>query len=282
MTSACSTVVTLERRCLCAFGVGPRRAAPRRNVSPRGLLELAAVAWLALLALAGASPAAAQFYQHRRKDGSVFYSRLPVVAEDARWQGVVFPARTDRAYQRAPERTGLARRRAACELHFLEAVQLYQLPLDFLRAVAHVESGFDPSALSIDGAMGIMQLMPFTAKKMGVTEPHDARQSILGGARFLRILANQWHGDIALTVAAYNAGSGAVKKYHGIPPYAETQRYVRRVLARFESYSHERRTAPRVDIEPRPTSPGPRRREAVEVVFLTPPHERKGKNNVVR
>jgi soluble lytic murein transglycosylase-like protein len=84
--------------------------------------------------------------------------------------------------------------------------------------------------------MGLMQLMPKTARSMGVSDPFDARQNILGGARYLRILANRFNGDLVLTVAAYNAGEGAVQKHRGIPPYKETQRYVRRVLKHYYAY----------------------------------------------
>jgi soluble lytic murein transglycosylase-like protein len=87
--------------------------------------------------------------------------------------------------------------------------------------------------------MGLMQLMPFTAERMGVTDPFDPRQNILGGARFLRILANQWKGDLVLTVASYNAGPGAVERYGGVPPYGETRRYVNRVLQHYYAYRSE-------------------------------------------
>lgn len=82
-----------------------------------------------------------------------------------------------------------------------------------------------------------MQLMPQTARRMGVVDPFDPRQNILGGTRYLRILANLFHGDLVLTVAAYNAGEGAVSRYQGVPPYAETRRYVGRVLKRYYSPS---------------------------------------------
>jgi soluble lytic murein transglycosylase-like protein len=81
-----------------------------------------------------------------------------------------------------------------------------------------------------------MQLMPDTAAKMGVTDPFDPRQNVLGGVRLLRILANRFDGDTTLTLAAYNAGEAAVLKYGGIPPFAETQRYVRRVLSHYARY----------------------------------------------
>ena len=120
-----------------------------------------------------------------------------------------------------------------------EAARLYQLPESFIRAVMRVESDFNPTVVSRAGAMGLMQLMPKTARSMGVSDPFDARQNIHGGARYLRILANRFKGDLVLTVAAYNAGQGAVEKYNGIPPYKETQRYVRRVLKHYYAYRGE-------------------------------------------
>lgn len=202
--------------------------------------RIAAASFLLGAAALTAAPAAAQY----RSPLSAFASGsslLSHAAPDPRWDRIAFPARKNRRPMRALNSTGLAQRREVCEPHLAEAAKLYTLPLDFLRAVAHVESGFHSNALSVDGAMGIMQLMPFTARRMGVTRPEDARQNILGGARFLRILANQWAGNIVLTIASYNAGAGAVKKYRGVPPFAETQRYVRRVLDRLRSYSQERR-----------------------------------------
>ncbi len=84
--------------------------------------------------------------------------------------------------------------------------------------------------------MGLMQLMPRTAASMGVRDPFDPRQNILGGARYLRVLANKFNGDLVLTIAAYNAGEGAVVRYHGVPPYAETRRYVQRVLRYYYAF----------------------------------------------
>jgi soluble lytic murein transglycosylase-like protein len=117
-----------------------------------------------------------------------------------------------------------------------EAALLYVLPEEFIRAVMRVESNFYQEAVSNKGAMGLMQLMPATASSMGVLDPFDARQNVLGGARFLRVLANRFGGDLVLTIAAYNAGEGAVNKYGGIPPYTETRRYVQRVLTHYYEY----------------------------------------------
>lgn len=117
-----------------------------------------------------------------------------------------------------------------------EAAQLYQLPEAFVRAVVKVESNFNPRVVSHVGAMGLMQLMPRTAQSMGVRDPFDPRQNILGGTRYLRVLANLFGGDLVLTIAAYNAGEGAVMRYRGVPPYDETRRYVRRVLTHYYAF----------------------------------------------
>lgn len=121
--------------------------------------------------------------------------------------------------------------------HILAASQLYQIPEALVRAVIQVESNFDPRALSPAGAHGLMQLMPQTAERMQVADIFDPRQNIYGGVRYLRILANLFNGDIHLTVAAYNAGEGAVIRYGGIPPYEETQNYVVKVLENYHRYA---------------------------------------------
>jgi soluble lytic murein transglycosylase-like protein len=99
----------------------------------------------------------------------------------------------------------------------------------FLRAIIHAESAFNPRALSIKGAQGLMQLMPGTASDMGVLDAFDADQNIRGGARYLGLLLQDFHGNERLAAAAYNAGKGAVQRYNGVPPYAETKVYVERV-----------------------------------------------------
>jgi hypothetical protein len=99
----------------------------------------------------------------------------------------------------------------------------------FLRAIIHAESAFNPRALSIKGAQGLMQLMPGTASDMGVLDAFNSDQNIRGGARYLSLLLQDFHGSERLAAAAYNAGPGAVQRYKGIPPYAETQVYVERV-----------------------------------------------------
>ena len=106
-----------------------------------------------------------------------------------------------------------------------------------VRAVIANESGFDPSATSSCGAAGLMQLMPGTARSLGVHDPYAPVENVGGGARYLRGLLDRFGGDVRLAVAAYNAGPGAVERYGGVPPYAETQAYVRKVLASYADYA---------------------------------------------
>ena len=106
----------------------------------------------------------------------------------------------------------------------------------WLRAIAHAESGFDPRALSPKGAQGVMQLMPDVAREYGVHDPFASDQSIRAGARHLRTLMRRYRNDFTLVAAAYNAGIGAVSRFGGVPPYAETQAYVAKVEALHERY----------------------------------------------
>ena len=119
------------------------------------------------------------------------------------------------------------------------AAQRYQLPESLVRAVIHTESNYYPHAVSRAGAMGLMQLMPKTASKLGVGDAFDPRQNVYGGCRYLRLLANRYGGDMVLVLAAYNAGAGNVEKYAGVPPFEETRAYVRSVLRRFYAYERQ-------------------------------------------
>lgn len=119
------------------------------------------------------------------------------------------------------------------------AAKLYQLPESLVRAVIHTESNYHPNVVSSAGAMGLTQLMPSTARFLGVTRPFDPRQNIYGGAKFLRLLANRFGGDMVLVLAGYFSGAGAVQKYGGVPPHSGVRGYVKAVLRRFYAYERE-------------------------------------------
>lgn len=119
---------------------------------------------------------------------------------------------------------------SSLETYFKKASDTYGISETLLKAVAKAESDFNPNCTSGAGAMGIMQLMPSTAESLGVTKPYDAEQNIMGGAKLLSQLLAKYNGNISLTLAAYNAGSGNVEKYGGIPPFKETRNYVNKIL----------------------------------------------------
>lgn len=118
---------------------------------------------------------------------------------------------------------------------FNRAAAKYGVDVNLLKAIAKQESDFQPNCTSHAGAMGIMQLMPDTAKGLGVTDPYDPEQNIMGGAKFISQMLKKYDGDVTLALAAYNAGPNNVAKYGGVPPFKETQDYVKKVTAYYKN-----------------------------------------------
>ena len=138
---------------------------------------------------------------------------------------------------KAPTSTNANASRAEIDSLIEEYSAKNGLDADFVKAVVRQESGFNPKATSKCGAMGLMQLMPATAKGLGVTNAYDAEQNIYGGTKYLKGLLDRFDNNKELALAAYNAGPNAVKKYKGIPPYAETQNYVKSIMKSYDKFN---------------------------------------------
>lgn len=125
------------------------------------------------------------------------------------------------------------------------AAEQNQIDPLLVKAVARVESCFDTAAVSRAGASGAMQLMPKTAASLGVTQVFDPEQNILGGSRYLAKMLKRFEGDLNLALAGYNAGPGAVERFNGVPPFPETQNYIKRVNKHYQNYKGLNRTSAR-------------------------------------
>ncbi len=138
-------------------------------------------------------------------------------------------AKIDPNYRRLAQ--GRAVTSAAIDQAIEQAAAKHNVDPNLVRAVVKVESNFNPSAVSRKGAMGLMQLMPSTARELNVSNPFDPEQNVDAGVRHLKHLLENFHGDVGLSLAAYNAGQGAVQRNGGVPPFRETRNYVRRITS---------------------------------------------------
>lgn len=193
---------------------------------------------LAGILLLPATASGGEIYSYVDADGVVNFSNAP---SDGRYRRVTRTSDVAGVYRPAPRATpagaAAARGTPGYEQHIRTAAEKYRVPVELLRAVMAVESNYNARAVSEKGAVGLMQLMPHTAEDMYVGDIWDPAQNIDGGARYLRLLANQYQGDVVKTLAAYNAGPEAVRRAGGaVPNIPETREYVRRVLALYRDY----------------------------------------------
>lgn len=196
----------------------------------------AAATWL-LFGLLLCRPAWADIYAYTSADGAVSLSNMPTDDRYTVLVAAVPPAVPEAPAAGVRERAPASARKARYDRVVEEVSRAYGLESALIHAVIAVESSYNPKAVSKAGAVGLMQLMPGTAKRYGVADAFDPEQNLRGGANYLRDLLNLFGSDVSLALAAFNAGENAVMK-HGnrIPPYRETLRYVPRVLDHYERF----------------------------------------------
>jgi Transglycosylase SLT domain/Domain of unknown function (DUF4124) len=205
---------------------------------------------LLLLALVGVHSAhAAAIYKYRDRNGVLTYTNIKPRGITPQVVMVYCPA-CDPASKVDFSRVGINTKAYASEIK--AAISKHPVEEALVRAIMQAESAYRVDALSRSGAQGLMQLMPATADRFGVTDPWNAAQNIHGGVEYLRWLLDFFDGDIKLASAGYNAGENNVLKYAGVPPFAETQVYVKRVAQLYERYRVE--IARESGVQPAPTS----------------------------
>ena len=206
---------------------GDRRSADRGGPDRRRTDRRAgsAQALLVTVVAAGAPLTAdADVFTRRNENGVVEATNLPDK------EGFKLAYRSKGPVTHSPGFRATPSNNRVYDAHIREAAALHGVDVALVRAVIQVESQFDPGAVSRAGARGLMQIMPSTAVRLGVLDSFDPRQNIFGGVKYLRMLLDMFQGDVSLAVAGYNAGEKAVQRHNGVPPYRETQGYVRKIL----------------------------------------------------
>ncbi len=189
-------------------------------------MRLPVIISIAFTVLLFSSSAGAALYSYVDGSGRLHFTNVP---GDSRYREVLGYDKVRRVA--APGRFSS---------HIQRAAERYRLDPELIKAVIKVESDFDPHAVSKKGAMGLMQLMPATAKEMDVAAPFAPQENILGGSRYLRKLINLFDGDLRLALAAYNAGPNRVLENGRVPRIAETEKYVKRVLMEYGNNQRNR------------------------------------------
>jgi soluble lytic murein transglycosylase-like protein len=183
-----------------------------------------------------AQPAGADYYIYKEKDGTNWYTDRPLPRDQ--YTLIATVGRPTASTSCMGVTHAIMEQRASTHAPAIEQyAQIYGVDALLIKAIISVESCFDRYAVSRVGAKGLMQLMPATAKRMGVYNVFDANDNMRGGIRYFSEMLTRFGQNVELALAAYNAGPGAVEKYKAIPPYAETQNYVRRVLGHYKRYA---------------------------------------------
>ncbi|WP_248635422.1 lytic transglycosylase domain-containing protein [Desulfatibacillum aliphaticivorans] len=195
-----------------------------------GMMKTAAVCVMAWALLCLAAPSAlADIYRYVDEQGVTHYTNVPTRGSYTLY---IREATLSKKLRGTP---------ASYDTHIKEASDLHHVDFDLIKAVIKVESDFNPRAISKAGARGLMQVMPGNFVRLGISDPENPRQNIIGGTCYLRQMLNRFGGKTTLALAAYNAGPGAVEKYNSIPPYEETRNYVRKVMLEYRRLRKIRR-----------------------------------------
>jgi len=197
------------------------------NVLTKPALAAVMLGMLTIGALIAVVPADADIYRYVDENGVMHLTNLPTNSNFKLWI----------KERRVIIRGGIDMTKYGSLIQ--KASEKYKVDYSLIKAVIKAESNFNYKAVSPKGAQGLMQLMPKTASTLQVQDSFEPESNIEGGVRYLRYLMNVYNGHLPLALAAYNAGEKAVAKYGGIPPYAETKGYVKRVMALYKQYSEE-------------------------------------------
>jgi soluble lytic murein transglycosylase-like protein len=176
-----------------------------------------------------APPVCADIYWYMDEKGVVHFTNTPTASDRKAYR--VFIRET-------PASSKVSRSTDEFDRLITHASRLNGVEIPLLKAIIKAESDFNPKAVSRKGALGLMQIMPENLQKLDIEDPFDPRENILGGARYFRELFDRYEGKLALSLAAYNAGPTAVDRYNSIPPYPETEDYVRRVLKYYYDFKY--------------------------------------------
>jgi soluble lytic murein transglycosylase-like protein len=193
-------------------------------------LIAALVCLLAGGALFFTADASAEIYSYTDENGVLHFSNAPTSAR-YRYAGPETARYASAAHY-------YTRRMHDYDNIIREASRYHGIQFGLIKAMIHAESGFNPTAISPSGAMGLMQIMPANLNEFGVSDPFNPRDNVMGGTRYLKSLMAKYNSDLPLTLAAYNAGPGVVDKYKTIPPYPETEKYVEKVLRLYSQYQN--------------------------------------------
>lgn len=178
--------------------------------------------WLILL-VAPMPPAHADIYRYVDEEGAIHFSNVPT---SARYEVYIRETPRGRVFYRSDR----------YDPYIAEAASKYGVPFSLVKAIIKAESDFDPYAVSSSGARGLMQIMPETAKDLGVTDSFNPRENILGGVRYFKELLTRFQGSIPLALAAYNAGPNRVDPLKEVPPIKETEGFVHKVMQYFNGH----------------------------------------------